>query len=156
MTTLPELARHLATAIPASRDQRTWTPDDGALPSIYLSHGAPPLLEDGPWMRELFDWAAGMPKPKAVLIVSAHWESAPLSVSGTAAGTPLVYDFGGFAPHFYQLQYATPDASALAQRVAAAMPDSEPVHEHRNRGLDHGAWVPLMVMYPSATSPCCS
>ena len=153
MTTLPELDRHLATAIPASRDQRTWTPDDGALPSIYLSHGAPPLLEDGPWMRELFDWAAGLPKPKAVLIVSAHWESAPLSVSGTAAGTPLVYDFGGFAPHFYQLQYATPDASALAQRVAAAMPDSEPVHEHRNRGLDHGARVPLMVMYPLGDVP---
>ncbi|MET7397252.1 class III extradiol ring-cleavage dioxygenase [Dactylosporangium sp. NPDC005572] len=153
MSALPLLDRHLDHAVPASRAQRTWTPSDGPLPSIYLSHGAPPLLEDAAWMRQLSDWSLALPKPTAILIVSAHWESAPLSVSGTAAGTPLVYDFGGFAPHFYRLQYATPDASALAKRVAGLMPDTEPVHEHRHRGLDHGAWVPLMVMYPLGDVP---
>jgi 4,5-DOPA dioxygenase extradiol len=94
-----------------------------------------------------------MPKPKAVLIVSAHWESAPLMLSATGAGTPLVYDFGGFDRRYYELSYATPDASDLARRVAAAMPAAEPVHQHGSRGLDHGAWVPLKVMYPLADVP---
>ena len=58
-------------ALPAARTQRAWTAADGALPAIYLSHGAPPLFDDGPWLRELFAWAQALPKPKAVLIVSA-------------------------------------------------------------------------------------
>jgi 4,5-DOPA dioxygenase extradiol len=153
MTTEYAYDRQLRETLPASRDQRVWTPEDGALPALYLSHGAPPLLDDETWMRELFDWAQSMPKPKAVLIVSAHWEAAPLSLSGSAAGTPLVYDFGGFERRFYEMQYATPDSSALARRVAALMPDNETVHEHTSRGLDHGAWVPLKVMYPGADVP---
>lgn len=143
----------LVDALPAAREQRSWTEADGALPSLYLSHGAPPLFDDGPWMRDLHTWALSMPKPKDVLIVSAHWESAPLSISSSAAQTPLVYDFGGFARRYYEMTYATPDASALARRVAGAMPDSEPLHEHRDRGLDHGAWVPLKVMYPLGDVP---
>ena len=68
-------------------------------------------------------------KPKAILVISAHWESAPLSLSSPEPGTPLVYDFGGFAQRYYTMRYDTPDASALARRVAAMMPDSEPLHE---------------------------
>lgn len=133
--------------------QRVWTPADGALPALYLGHGAPPLLDDGPWIRQLFDWAQSLPKPKAILIVSAHWEEAPLAVSAAEANTPLVYDFGGFRPRYYRLQYPTPDASALARRVAALMPDTAPLYQHRSRGLDHGAWIPLMAMYPLADVP---
>jgi 4,5-DOPA dioxygenase extradiol len=143
----------VAQALPASRAQRSWTPEDGPLPVLYLSHGAPPLLEARGWMDELSQWALTMPKPKNVLIVSAHWQSAPLSLSAPGAATPLVYDFGGFDPLYYQLTYPTPDASELAKRVAAAMPDDEPVHQHPTRGLDHGAWIPLMVMYPAADVP---
>ncbi|MFI1992643.1 dioxygenase [Actinoplanes sp. NPDC020271] len=143
----------LIEALPRARAQRGWTPADGPLPALYLSHGAPPLFDDGPWLRELFEWAQSMPRPTAILIVSAHWESAPLSLSATGAGTPLVYDFGGFHPRYYTMEYATPDASALAQRVAAVMPDAHPVHQHPRRGLDHGAWVPLMAMYPLADLP---
>jgi 4,5-DOPA dioxygenase extradiol len=138
---------------PRSRDQRVWTPDDGAMPALYLSHGAPPVFDDELWMSQLFAWSQALPKPTAVLIVSAHWESAPLSLSASAAGTPLVYDFGGFARRYYEMTYTTPDASALATRVAALMPDTEPVHQHASRGLDHGAWVPLKVMYPYADVP---
>ncbi|SDT79840.1 dioxygenase family protein [Actinoplanes derwentensis] len=140
-------------AQPLARAQRAWQTGDAALPALYLSHGAPPLFDDGPWLRELFDWAQSMPKPTGILIVSAHWESAPLSLSAPAAHTPLVYDFGGFHRRYYQMRYATPDAGALARRVAAVMPDSEPVHQHPSRGLDHGAWVPLMAMYPLADVP---
>jgi len=73
--------------------------------------------------------------------------------SSPAAGTPLVYDFGGFHPRYYQMTYRTPDASALARRVSGALSGGEPVHEHPHRGLDHGAWVPLMVMYPLGDVP---
>jgi 4,5-DOPA dioxygenase extradiol len=138
---------------PASRDQRSWTPSDGPMPALYLGHGAPPLFDDALWIRQLFTWSQALPKPTAILIVSAHWESAPLSLSATAANTPLVYDFGGFDRRYYSMTYRTPDASALATRVRAAMPDIEPVHQHANRGLDHGAWVPLKIMYPYADVP---
>ena len=140
-------------AAPLSAAQRAWAPGDGALPALYIGHGAPPLLDDAEWMGQLAAWTQTMPKPRGVLIVSAHWEAAPLMLSAPAAGTPLVYDFGGFAPRYYTLTYRTPDASALAREVASVMPDSSPVHQHPSRGLDHGAWVPLKVMYPLADVP---
>jgi 4,5-DOPA dioxygenase extradiol len=143
----------LVDALPRARGQRVWTPADGPLPALYLSHGAPPLFDDGAWLRQLFDWAQSLPKPRSILIVSAHWESAPLCLSAPDAHTPLVYDFGGFHPRYYTMTYDTPEATGLARRVAAAMPDSEPVHQHPVRGLDHGAWVPLMAMYPLADVP---
>jgi 4,5-DOPA dioxygenase extradiol len=123
------------------------------MPALYIGHGAPPLLDDPIWSGQLKTWAADLPRPKAILIVSAHWESAPVSLSATAAGTPLIYDFGGFAPKYYNMRYETPDSSAFAARVAAMMPDTEPVHQHNSRGLDHGAWVPLKLMYPAGDIP---
>jgi 4,5-DOPA dioxygenase extradiol len=140
-------------AAPLSASQRVWTPSDGALPALYMGHGAPPLLDDPEWMGQLSSWTHTMPKPRGILIVSAHWEAAPLMLSAPGAGTPLVYDFGGFAPRYYTLTYRTPDASALAREVASVMPSASPVHQHPSRGLDHGAWVPLKVMYPLADVP---
>lgn len=135
------------------REHKTWEPGDDPLPSLYLSHGAPPLFDDPHWVGQLFDWSQSLLKPKAILIISAHWESAPLTLSAPQQGTPLVYDFGGFAPRYYSMRYESPDASDLARRVAAMMPGSEPVYQHESRGLDHGAWVPLKVMYPFADVP---
>jgi 4,5-DOPA dioxygenase extradiol len=123
------------------------------LPALYIGHGAPPLLDDPVWSGQLRDLAARLPRPQGVLIVSAHWEAAPLTLSATAPTTPLVYDFGGFDPKYYRETYWTPDSSALASKVAAAMPDHEQVHQHASRGLDHGAWVPLKIMYPEADVP---
>lgn len=123
------------------------------MPAVYLGHGAPPLLDDTVWTSQLARWSNALPKPKEILIVSAHWESAPTSVSASAAATPLVYDFYGFEQRFYDMTYPTPDASGLARKVAGVMPDTEPLHEHTSRGLDHGAWVPLKVMYPDADVP---
>jgi 4,5-DOPA dioxygenase extradiol len=121
------------------------------MPALYIGHGAPPLLDDPTWSGQLAAWASDLPRPKAILIVSAHWESAPVSLS--ASGVELVYDFGGFAPKYYAMRYDTPDATALAQRIAAMMPDTERLHQHSTRGLDHGAWVPLTIMYPEADIP---
>ena len=121
------------------------------MPALYIGHGAPPLLDDPLWSSELAAWARDLPRPRAILIVSAHWESAPISLSANQA--PLVYDFGGFDAKYYRMTYQTPDSSWLAQRVAAMMPRTEPVHQHRERGLDHGAWVPLTIMYPDGDIP---
>ncbi len=122
------------------------------MPALYIGHGAQLLLDDPIWSSEIATITQKFEKPKAILIVSAHWESAPISISSATAGTPLVYDFGGFAQKYYEMTYETPDASALAARIAAMMPDNEPLHESR-RGLDHGAWVPLKIMYPDADIP---
>ena len=129
-------------------------PDDlETLPAVYLGHGAPPLLDDEVWTGELARWASELPRPKAVLIVSAHWESAPLTLGATETGTPLTYDFYGFPERFYRMTYASPGAPWLADRIAATMPDSETVAREPGYGLDHGAYVPLMVMYPEADVP---
>lgn len=124
-----------------------------AMPALYIGHGAPPLLDDPVWSGELSRWAADLPRPAGIVVVSAHWESAPLAISATAAGTPLVYDFGGFDPKYSRMTYRSPDASGLAARLAAVLPDGHAPHEHRSRGLDHGAWVPMRVMYPAADIP---
>jgi len=121
-------------------------------PAVYLGHGAPPLVDDPIWPGELARWAAQMPRPRQILVVSAHWESAPLTIGATTT-VPLVYDFGGFPQKYYQAQYAAPGAPDLAARVRALMPDSEPVADQPGRGLDHGAYVPLTVMYPEADIP---
>lgn len=122
------------------------------LPALYIGHGAPMLLDDALWTSQLAQVAKNIETSKAILIVSAHWESAPVTLSNPLAGTPLVYDFGGFAQKFYEMTYETPDATELAKKVAALMPDSEPVAMSK-RGLDHGAWVPLKVMFPKADIP---
>ena len=121
------------------------------MPALFLSHGAPPLVDNARWVSQLQELAAGLPRPTAILMASAHWESAPLMLGATTT-VPLVYDFGGFARRYYEVQYRAPGAPALADRVAKLMPDSEQV-ARTDRGLDHGAYVPLTVMYPDADVP---
>ena len=147
-------AAHLrhAAAAEADRPHELWSPEMGALPALYLSHGAPPTFEDGAWMRELHGWARNLPKPRAILIVSAHWESDGIGITSTQP-TELVYDFGGFPDMYYRMRYDTPDPTPLAELLLSVLPPSDHVHEHRNRGLDHGAWLPLKVMYPDADIP---
>jgi 4,5-DOPA dioxygenase extradiol len=122
------------------------------MPALYIGHGAPPLLEHAQWRSELSQWASELPTPSAILIISAHWESAPLVVGATTP-QPLVYDFYGFPDKYYHLQYGAPGAPELAHKIAALMPDTEPLHQDPSRGLDHGAYIPLMIMYPEANIP---
>jgi len=127
--------------------------DPGRLPSIFLSHGAPPLADDAVWTQELAGWAGTLPKPKSVLVVSAHWEAAPLTVAATET-VPLYYDFYGFPQKYYEVQYAAPGAPDLAESVAKLLAGpGQTVHQDPNRGLDHGAYVPLVEMYPEADIP---
>jgi 4,5-DOPA dioxygenase extradiol len=124
-----------------------------AMPVIFAAHGAPMLLEDARWMEELAVWARSMPKPKAVLVISAHWESRPTTLGATET-VPLVYDFYGFPAHFYQTQYPAPGAPALAARVRQLLSaNGLAFRDDAKRGLDHGAYVPLVAMYPAADVP---
>ncbi|MGJ0119331.1 dioxygenase family protein [Williamsia sp. MIQD14] len=122
-------------------------------PALFISHGAPPLLDDERWVGELATLAGSLPRPTAILVVSAHWESAPLTIGSTDPRTPLTYDFWGFEQRFYDITYAPPGATDLAARVAAMMPDPMAVHHDAQRRLDHGAFIPLTVMYPEADIP---
>jgi len=118
------------------------------LPSIFVAHGAPPLLEDAAWMGELARWAASMPRPKSILMMSAHWERAPLAVGATKP-IPLVYDFHGFPRKFYEMTYRSPGAPELAARIGELVP----LQRDEERGLDHGVYTPLMAMFPKADVP---
>jgi 4,5-DOPA dioxygenase extradiol len=124
---------------------------DGRLPALYLGHGAPPLLDDATWTGELAAWASGLPRPERILIVSAHWQSAPVAISSTHR-VPLVYDFAGFPERYYAMRYDAPGAPELAADVRALL-TGEQVLERESRGLDHGAWVPLSAMFPDADIP---
>jgi 4,5-DOPA dioxygenase extradiol len=123
------------------------------MPTIYLSHGAPPLADDALWPGQLAAWAAQVTKPKAVLMISAHWEAAPLAIGATTT-LPLIYDFWGFPEHYYEVTYAAPGAPELADAVRKLVSGpGQPIHQDPARGLDHGAYVPLAEMYPDADVP---
>ena len=123
------------------------------MPAIYLSHGAPPLADDALWTQQLADWARLLPKPESVLMVSAHWEAAPLALGATRT-VPLVYDFWGFPDRYYTVTYPAPGAPELAGDVRKLLRAAgTPVEDIPDRGLDHGAYVPLVEMYPDADVP---
>lgn len=122
------------------------------LPALYLGHGAPPLQDDALWVSQLQQWSRDLPRPKAILVVSAHWESAPLAIGATST-VPLIYDFYGFPSKYYKQQYRAPGAPELGSSVRALLSAIEPVTDQPDRGLDHGAYVPLAVMYPDADIP---
>jgi 4,5-DOPA dioxygenase extradiol len=127
------------------------TPD--RMPVIFAAHGAPVLLDDDAWMAELAAWARSMPKPKGILMISAHWDERPTTL-GATTDVPLVYDFYGFPEKYYQTQYRTPGAGPLAARVRELLRAKDlPTADDPKRGLDHGAYVPLVVMYPAADIP---
>lgn len=125
----------------------------GRMPAVYLGHGAPPLVDDPLWTTQLAAWAAALPRPSGILVVSAHWEAAPLTIGATQDAAPLVYDFWGFGERYYQATYPAPGAPGLAGDVRSLLAGIEEAGDAPGRGLDHGAYVPLTVMYPGADIP---
>ncbi len=123
------------------------------MPVIFAAHGAPILLDDAQWMGELAAWAKAMPRPSSVLMISAHWEQRPTTLGATRT-VPLVYDFGGFPERYYQTQYPAPGAPELAARLRGLLRQRNLAFtDAPERGLDHGAYVPLVAMYPGADVP---
>ncbi|MBI4953262.1 MAG: dioxygenase [Myxococcales bacterium] len=124
----------------------------GRMPVLFLAHGSPLLRDDARWVDELGRWARALPRPRAVLVLSAHWLDAPLSVGATRP-VPLLHDFYGFPRRYSEVRYPAPGAPELAARVRVLAAAAGPVGEDPERGLDHGAYVPLVAMYPEADVP---
>jgi 4,5-DOPA dioxygenase extradiol len=121
------------------------------LPTLFISHGAPPLAlmpgEIGDFWHSLGE---SLPRPDAVLAVSAHWFT-DLPLVATTKQPKTIHDFYGFPPQFYQIRYPAPGAPKLAERVQSLLHDAGiPVSGDPEYGLDHGAWVPLKSFYPKA------
>lgn len=124
------------------------------LPSLFISHGSPMLaLEPGASGPALARLAAQLPRPKAIVVVSAHWESQGLLV--TSHPQPETWhDFGGFPPALFAVQYPAPGEPALAARLASLLNEAGLAAQlDPQRPFDHGAWVPLALMYPAADIP---
>lgn len=124
------------------------------LPSLFISHGSPMLaLQPGASGPALAQLAQRLPRPRAILVVSAHWVSQDLRVS-CAAKPQTWHDFRGFPAELYQVQYPAPGAPQLAAKVAERLAQAGlPAQLDAERPLDHGAWVPLTLMYLQANIP---
>ncbi|MDP8566446.1 DODA-type extradiol aromatic ring-opening family dioxygenase [Methylophilus aquaticus] len=122
--------------------------------TVFVSHGAPMLaVEPGQTGVMLAELAKTMPKPDAILCVSAHWDTRVPTVS-TAPEMETIHDFSGFPQALFEIQYAAKGAPLLAARVVECLQAAQiSVHTHATRGLDHGAWVTLSLMYPQAEIP---
>jgi aromatic ring-opening dioxygenase catalytic subunit (LigB family) len=131
------------------------------MPAIYISHGGgpcffmdwdPPDAWDG--LRAALEGIGpSLPQPPtAILVVTAHWESDDIAIEG-GASPGLIYDYGGFPAHTYQLTYPAPGAPEVARRAAGLLEQAGIAHHIEQHGWDHGVFVPLKVMYPGADVP---
>jgi 4,5-DOPA dioxygenase extradiol len=125
-----------------------------SLPALFISHGAPDLvLEDGPDVENLRALGRHFSSPRAVVVVSAHWTTRSLIVNQTPT-PPTWHDFSGFAPALYNLQYPARTDTALAEELPIRLREAGVQCDVTlDRPFDHGAWVPLMLMYPEANIP---
>jgi 4,5-DOPA dioxygenase extradiol len=126
-----------------------------SLPTLFISHGAPTLaIENSPAHRFLLELGKTLPRPKAILVASAHWESVGGPAVSLGAHPETIHDFGGFPDELYAIQYPAPGAPETAANAAALLEQAGiAVKRSATRGLDHGAWVPLHLMYPNADIP---
>ncbi len=124
-------------------------------PALFISHGSPAIaLDPGDFGPALHAWAGQAPRPRAVLVVSAHFQTDARAAVTSAEHPETVHDFGGFDPALYRLRYPAPGSPELAARVARVVRDSgrEAVLDP-TRGLDHGVWIPLRFLFPEADVP---
>jgi 4,5-DOPA dioxygenase extradiol len=124
-------------------------------PSLFVSHGAPTLaLERRGAADFLRGYGETLGRPEAILVVSAHWETDTPTV-GVSPAPGTIHDFRGFPQALYQIRYPAPGAPLVAEEAARLIEAASGLAVRRdpNRGLDHGAWVPLSLMYPAADIP---
>jgi 4,5-DOPA dioxygenase extradiol len=124
------------------------------LPTVFLSHGSPMhAIDSGIAGRTWTELGRKLPRPRAVLMASAHWETSVPMVTGSAR-PETIHDFGGFPEELYRLRYPAPGAPEVASEIVARLKTAGIAGGIDGlRGLDHGAWVPLRWMYPDADIP---
>lgn len=120
------------------------------MPTLFLSHGAPTLASTKtPASDFLRSLAAKLPKPKAALVISAHWEERRPTLG---LGLETIHDFYGFPPELYRMRYPAPLAREVAERTAVLLRDAGAAADPA-RGRDHGVWVPMRLAWPEANVP---
>src|SRR4029453_2345839 len=129
-------------------------PMSSSLPTLFVSHGSPMHAVNAGRAGEA--WKAlgdRLPQPRAILVASAHWETA-LPMVATSKQPETVHDFGGFPPELYRIRYPAPGAPEMAQRALQMLQQAGfAASANGGHGLDHGAWVPLLRLYPNADIP---
>ena len=125
------------------------------LPALFISHGSPDTAiadtEAAAWLRQM---ARDLPRPRAIVVASAHFEVSGGVVVSADPEPETIHDFGGFAPELYAMQYPAPGEPQLARRIAGDLQKAGFVARAANeRGFDHGVWVPLKLAYPDADIP---
>jgi len=125
------------------------------LPVLFISHGSPILaISDSPARRFLESLGRSLPRPTSILVISAHWESDGAPAVSLAQQPATIHDFRGFPPELFAIDYPAPGAPELAGHAAQLLEQAGyAVKRSADRGLDHGAWVPLRLMYPQADIP---
>jgi 4,5-DOPA dioxygenase extradiol len=126
--------------------------DSNKTPALFVSHGSPLLAIDSQAGETFRHWGQSLSKPRALLVFSAHWETPQLAFGETVEHDNLIYDFSGFPPELYELQYPAPGAPWLIEPIEELLGPEMPLSQ-TNRGLDHGVWVPLLRMWPQADIP---
>jgi 4,5-DOPA dioxygenase extradiol len=122
------------------------------IPPIFISHGVPSLAIDKRAGADLAQWATELPRPRGILVVSAHWQEASLTRGSTASQPPLLYDVDGYripTSELDRVEYRAPGASELAYELSSLVGPLE----RSERGWDHGVWAPLIHMFPNADIP---
>jgi 4,5-DOPA dioxygenase extradiol len=123
------------------------------MPVVFLGHGSPMnAIEDNVFRRAWQELGRRLPRPQAILCLSAHWETRGVYVGG-AAQPETIHDFHGFPRALFEVRYPAPGSPALARRVAQLLEPAARVQVDTARGLDHGAWAVLQPMYPEADVP---
>jgi len=126
-----------------------------SLPTLFISHGSPMLaIADSPAHRFLLDLGKTLPRQKAIIVVSAHWGAMGGFAVSLASHPETIHDFGGFPEALFDIQYPAPGTPDTASRAAESLEQAGfAVKRSATQGLDHGAWVPLSLMYPDADIP---
>lgn len=126
-----------------------------AMPALFVSHGSPLVaVEPGAYPKALQAFGEGVASPRALVVVSAHWETQNEVRVTASEAPPLIYDFGGFPEPLYQLKYPSPGAPGLARDIVARLGAAGlRAVADASRGLDHGTWIPLRLAFPSARIP---
>ena len=119
--------------------------------ALFLSHGAPSSIEDTEWMAALEKLGEELGPVRGIVVLSAHWVAKELH-AGPLTPSPLIYDFFGFPERLYRARYPAPPGSDLLE-ILKGLPGIGPITPAPGRGLDHGMWVPLKGLFPSADIP---
>lgn len=138
----------------AALDTLAALPDGERMPAVFVGHGTPlSAIDPNLWTAQWARLGSSLPRPQAILSISAHWLTRGASLVTATDAPPMNYDISGFPREIYEYQYPAPGSPAVAREVAGALNGGIPVFGDTEWGFDHGTWLVLKYMYPRADIP---